>query len=300
MISVHPSKIRVVPNCKIAKNIFNLSDEFTEGIIKNGEKASIIEKKSGKKHEKIRTIYEIKTNDSNTDPLTAFDRAVLSACVSELCAKNEYTTIAILLRNLTGKIYADNQPDINQRAAIFNSIKKMMSMIISIDLSDVNKEFGYNNGNKEILTGSILPCEIFSTYINGNLVQDVIHFFGVSPLYKVSKDRGQLLTFNVNLLDVPNQNNTPFIINLKNYSMTRVQEVISHKMTPTVTFKDIFDKCRIQNTHPETIRRAREYIINFFNHLKNQNIINDFSVIKSGNVFYGLQFSYEKLKKVKF
>ena len=85
-IFVHPSKIRVIPNCKIAKNIFNLSDEFTEGIIKNGEKAGIIEKKATKKHDKISTIYEITNNDSDTNPLTAFDRAVLSACVSELCA----------------------------------------------------------------------------------------------------------------------------------------------------------------------------------------------------------------------
>ena len=79
--------------------------------------------------------------------------------------------------------------------------------------------------------------------------------------------------------------------------MTRVQEIILHKMTPTITFKDIFQKCRLQNAHPEITRRARECILNFFKHLKNQRAIKDFTVMKSGNSFYGIQFSYEKFKK---
>ena len=83
-------------------------------------------------------------------------------------------------------------------------------------------------------------------------------------------------------------------IAVKNYVMQRIQEIKLHRLTPIITFEDVFKKCRIENAHGEIKRRARETIIAFMNHLKSQSEITNFELTKKGNSFYSVKFSYPK------
>ena len=94
------------------------------------------------------------------------------------------------------------------------------------------------------------------------------------------------------LLDIPKQNNTPMNITAKNYVMTRILEIKLHKLTPTITFDDVFKKCRIENAHNEIKRRTRECIVDFMQHLKDKGEIRNFELTKKAQSFYSIKFSY--------
>ena len=195
---------------------------------------------------------------------------------------------------MTGKVGegGNAKPNANQRAAILNSIEKLMSTIITIDATETNKALGYNDGKAEIITDTILPCHYKTEKINGQVVDDTIIFDRQSPIFKFADQRNQIIRYDAELLDVPNQNNTPLVIALKNYSLRRVLECIKHKMTPTLTLADIFKKCRITDKDNKIKQRAREYLEEFFKHLESKGVIKSFEFVKKGNKYHAVKFTF--------
>ena len=79
---------------------------------------------------------------------------------------------------------------------------------------------------------------------------------------------------------------------VKFYVIRRVLESMWHKqMALTVTFCDVFQKCRLENAHLEIKRRIREFMMAIFEHLKNKGIIGDYKVNKKGRTFYSISFT---------
>lgn len=293
-IQIYPSKIRLVPNDKFTKKTFNLDDEVSTDIF-NGATLSLIEKRNHKKIGDIQSHYQFYTNSEyvNSRPLTQFDLAVLSVCISEWHAGNAYTTVAIIYRALTGKIDKGSsaKPSSIQRAYILDSIKKLMSTIVTADTDDLCEYLQYNGGESLNFSSALLPACYIETYLGGEDVT-VIFFDRISPVLELALAKGQLLSYNASLLDVPDQNNSPMNIVIKNYVMIRVQEIKLHKMTPTLTFDDVFQKCRIQNASRKTQMDARETIESFLNHLKSHGEIKTFELTKKRNKFYSVKFTY--------
>ena len=170
-----------------------------------------------------------------------------------------------------------------------------MRLQLTYNMADICEKLNYNGGKPELLVSTLLPSHyIKASTVNGNDAT-TIYFTAEPPLLKIAKLKNeQLLTYDATLLDVPNQQNTPMNIAVKNYVMQRIQEVKLHRLTPTVTFDDVFKKCRIDNAHGEIKRRARETIIAFMNHLKSQSEITNLEITKKGNSFYSVKFTYSK------
>lgn len=136
-VQVYPSKVSIVPNCKLVKTINNLSDEKYSDMIINKNSRGIIEKKNHKNFGDVVTTYRLIRNDEEddgSDPLNEFDRAVLSVCISEWEVGNRHTTPAMILRGLTGKTGMKGKGKIHkdQYAAITNSVKKMMGIVFEL------------------------------------------------------------------------------------------------------------------------------------------------------------------------
>ena len=294
-----PSKIRVIPNDRVSKKLFNLTTADIQDWIEYNKTYNFIEMKNHKKFGEIGCPIKLSIEGekfSISEPLTHFDSSVLSVCISEWAVDNKITTPAIILRGLTGKIgKGDAEPSKDQLAAIFNSIDKLMRLQLSYDMSELCEKLKYNNGKPEKLVSTLLPCHyIKSSTVNGKDTT-IIEFDRESPLYKIAKIKNnQIVTYDATLLDVPNQQNTPMNITVKNYVMLRVQEIKLHKMIPVITFDDVFHKCRIDNADNKKKLRAREIIIEFLEHLKKHSEIKDFELTKKGNAFYSVKFSYSK------
>lgn len=296
-IQIYPSRQRVELNDKATKALFNLRETSFDGI-EDGVNIEIVEKKQhGKKHEEIVSGFTLQTAKGFTyiAPLDEYARAVLGVCVSEYENGAEYITLAALQRGLSGKncetegkshrIYQ------NQFSELKQAIDKLMATQYDPDILKAFKELEYE-GAENVEKAQILPAERLTKIIGGKPVE-VLHFLGESPLAKIAKLKGQLLTYDADLLDVPNQNNTRLIITLKNCTLRRVLESIKHskQLKPILTLDDIFKKLRITNNR-KAKEHAREYLDTFFKHLQNKGVIKSFEWIKKGNKFYSIKFTF--------
>ena len=245
----------------------------------------------------IVTVYHITNEDAcdNTVPLNEFDYAVFSACLSYFDKSYRCIFLGIIYHAMTGKTTEGGKrkvpPEI--REFILLSLKKLIGTIIEIDDAQVNAAFDYaKSGSKKC--SAILPAWfVESTTINGNNAT-VIFFERECPLLKLAKAKRQIITYPTQLLDVPGQQNTFMNISLKNYALRRVLEIIAHNMTATLTFGDIFEKCRIENASHDKKCDARNNLVKFFEHLKTESVIQDFTVVKKRNAFYSIKFAYVK------
>ena len=186
-----PSKIRVIPNDRVSKRLFNLTTADIQDWIEYNKTYSFIEMKNHKKFGEIGCPIKLSIDGekfSISEPLTHFDSAVLSVCISEWAVDNKITTPAIILRGLTGKIgRGDAEPSKDQLAAIFNSIDKLMRLQLSYDMTELCEKLKYNNGKPEKLVSTLLPCHyIKSSTVNGKDTT-IIEFDRESPLYRIAK-----------------------------------------------------------------------------------------------------------------
>ena len=289
-----PIKLRLVPNFKLCKVIYNLQPSQFSRMVTDGKQRRILEKKKFKSYGDIITVYHITNDDScdNTDPLNEFDYAVFSACLSYFDKGDCCVSLAIIYRAMTGKTTKGGKGKVpfDIRQAILLSLKKLIGTVIEIDDSTVNSAFNYaDSGSKKC--SSILPAHFAETLINGNDAS-VVFFDRVSPLMEIAKQRKQLLSYSPALLDATNIRNSFVNIMLKNYVIRRITEIKLHKnMRNIITFADVFRKCRLEQAHREIKNRAKEIIIKFFKHLQAAKFIKSFEAVKEKNSLYSIHFA---------
>lgn len=295
-VQIYPAKKRIEINDKMSKTLFKLPDDTYQKIIDEHKSQGVVEVKNHKKFGKVKSSFSLQNTDGYSDkiPLDEFHRAVLSVCISNWLEGNYYITPAIIYRGLTGKVNkkSNSQPSSEQLAAIINSIDKLMFTEFDPKIAEAFEQLKYANGDEaKIQKSALLPCYRAQVTINGQK-SDVICFDRQSPLLNIAELKKQFVTYDAELLDIPNQNNTVLNITLKNYTMRRVQEIKLHKLQPTITFNDIFKKCRIENSDNKTKMRAREYVEKFFFHLQTKEEVKTFEITKKHNIFYSVKFTY--------
>lgn len=294
IVQVYPITQRLVPNFKLCKVIYNLDQEQYDRMAIDDKQRKILEKKNFKKYGDLITVYRISNTDDreSSDPLNEFDYAVYSVCVTYFDKGYRCITFAMIYRALTGKTTKDGKGKVphDLRNAIILSLKKLIGTVIEIEDSSVNSAFNYDDeANK---CSFILPAHFLDAIVNGKDAS-VIYFDRISPLMEIATNRKQLLTYDIALLDVPTVRNTFMNITLKSYVMRRVCEIKLHKqLRNIITFRDVFDKCRIDEASRDTKMNAREVIIKLFEHLQAKDFIKSFKVVKKENAFYSIHLVY--------
>ena len=297
-IQIIPARTLVIPNDRVSKKLFNLTTADLRDWIEQHKTVKFTELLNHKRFGDILSPIKLFVDEESftiSEPIDPFDRAVLAACISEWETGNRHTTPAIIYRALTGKVgRGDAEPSKNQLAEILNSLKVLMRLQIDYDMTNCCQKLGYNNGKPEHFVSALLPAYYLqASTINGKDAT-VIAFDRESPLLRAAKIKNnQILSFDSNLLDVPHQQNTRMNIAVKFYVLTRVLEIKLHKqLTPTVTFADMFDKCRLTNSHREIKTRARETVVATFEHLQKKEVIKSFETTKKANSLYSIKFSF--------
>ena len=298
-VQIYPSKVRIIPNDRFSKILFNLTDNDFNYVIDN-DNMKLVEMQHHKKFGEIVSPFNLSIDGeqfSLSEPIDQFDCALLSVCISEWLIGNKYTTPAIIYRGLSGKIDkgSEAEPSKDQLSAIFNSVNKLMRLQLTYNMTDACEKLNYNNGKPFTITSTLLPCYyIKDTTINGKDAT-IIYFDRQSPIFEIADAKNhQLLTYDAKLLDVPKQQNTKMNITIKNYVMIRVQEIKLHKMAPIITFADVFEKCRIASASRKKKLDARNTIIEFLEHLKTNGEISSFEITKKAAAFYSIRFTYSK------
>ncbi len=293
-VQLYPTTKRVCLNDKATKILFNLPPDWYSQMIQHNKKQGVIEKKNHKKHGKIKSRFSISNEEGYTQilPLDEYDRAVFDACISEYENGNSCITLAQIQRALSGKVgKSDAEIFKDQRAAILQSLGKLRHTDFNPDILDAFEKLNYDDGTAEkIVVAPVLATKQTCKTVNGQKT-DLFYILDESPLLKIAKLKGQIIRYDVSLLDVPNQQNTPLIVTLKNYIMRRIMEIKLHKMTPTLTFEDIFKKARITDNR-KAKENSRKYIEDFFKHLQSKGVIKTFEFKKKGNKFYSIEFTF--------
>lgn len=309
-VQLYPSRKLYFPNDIFSKTLFNLTEDDYRKALEEQKILEVKEKKKHKRFGEIITPYRIKVDVNNnftvTEPLDQFDFAVLCGCISEMYIGNCHSTDSIIYRAITGKVGDyDANPSKDQRAAITNAIDKLMRTQIGINMSKACEYFKLNEDKAYKTVSAILPCKrVTEITINGKEAgkeATYIYFDRISPLWEIAADikKGQILTCDAALLNMPHQQNTVMNIGVKFYTLRRILESIAHprQMVPIITFADVFHKCRLENVDRVIKLRVRELMIAFFEHLQKQNLVKTFKITKRGTRFHSIEFTFSKNKK---
>ena len=292
---------RTDPNDKICKRLFNMNDDqFNADALFISEKIFKTKQSNAVAPKEILTPISLEYSEYTqkimaTKPrFNAFDREVCFACISEQTAGNQFTTANTIYRNMTG---SNVHPSDKMVELIKSSLSKLFFSEVTIDLTEISKKYGYckREGDKYIIHGSIIPGTYVDGVINGQK-HIIIKFYEPSPLFLAAEVKNkQILTYNKELLDVPIRN-SPEVISIKSYILRRVLEIIAHKMTPTITFDDVFEKNQLKDTDKYQKVRLRNNIYKMFEFWKKLHLISEYKVNKEGHIPVSISFSYKKIK----
>ena len=308
-IQLHPTRRMVIPNDRGTKTSFRLTEERYRNYITGERCSNCVEMKKHPKYGAIKTptCYSIDPKVAAEDPtvtevLGQFDLDVANVCISEWEAGNRYVTYSTIYRTLTGKVAeSDANPSKVQLAAIKHSLKKLMNVQLEIFFYDACEKLGYNNGEKKYIKDKIIPARFVDCTINGQKTT-VIELTAESPLLTIARlKNNQIISYDVELLNIPKQKNTPLNIELKHYAIRRVMETKAHpkQMSPAITFADVLEKCRIADADNKKKHRVRESLKAVFEHLLACGEIDSFQVNKKKGVFYSISFTFSKEKRAK-
>ena len=159
--------------------------------------------------------------------LTTFDLEVLTHCITLLKEGNEYVTAEMIYRLMNGGQDKELYPAMRKR--IYDALRRLDCSRMYID---TEKEFDAGLNVRTHYEGTLLPTEfMFQEYIslNGQIVEDCIHFLKGSPLYDYSEAKHQISSFPVEWLAIPGLNGTEQNILLTHYLARFIVEASNDK-----------------------------------------------------------------------
>jgi len=232
----------------------------------------------------------------------AWDKVVIKTCISEYVTHTQGdfskpfdTTLESLYRAMVGDDGTTDKrksltPKIKEE--MLHSIDKARMCNITIDLTEVCEQYGYNNGKPAVYNGNVLSC----SYIDGVIVNGkpttVLHFTDVSPLYKSAEvQNNQILTYDKNLLALPTKNKNKDSIIIGDYFLCRVLEIKSHKMTPTIKLETAFSILGFTDISKDKRKQILEHIESYFEYwLEQTEIKSYFFVDRNGQEIKGAKW----------
>ena len=256
------------PLDKVNSEIWNLLAEQN-----TGKQIAFKAERTGSKKE-LTIYYSIDFDNlapdiTITKQLTPFDKRAYIAVSALFNAGNPFVT-------LTQIHYAmgnDKRPSGKQLQKIYNSIRKMNGALVHVDNTIEAAE--YTNYPVFKYSGSLLPIEDIQAYINGQLTDAAIHLFREPPIITFAKERNQITTVNVALLNSP-VNKTDENIAIDDYLIERIARAKNGKQPCKILFKTLYEKTNITTSKQKS--RAREKVERFLKHYRTQGFISDYKI----------------------
>lgn len=231
-VNVIPVDRLTYPLDKVNANIWSLLETDTGGQLR------IRAEKLGSKKE-INILYSIDfdalgSNARITKKLTQFDKRVYIAVAGLFNAGNTVIT----LRQIHLAMGGTGRASANQRQKISAAVHKMHGAMISIDNAI---EAGTYNYPKFVYTGSLLPIERIRKIVNGNVVEEAIHLFREPPAMTFARQRGQITTIPVRLLN-SHVSMTDTNLAIEDYLLDRISHAKKGKGQSKILYRTICDK----------------------------------------------------------
>lgn len=267
------------PIDKINANVWNLLKENTGGQI-----TFAVEKKGSKTALDI--YYSIDFGDleetgiSITKKLSSFDKRVYVATAALFNASNDIIT-------LTQIHYAmgnNKRPADDQLKKIRNSVTKMLTARITVD--NTSEAAVYTKYGRFKYNGVLLPVEFVEQYnIQGSLTEAAIHIFREPPLIAFSKQRKQITTVPLKVLQSP-LNKTEAHLAIDDYLIERIKRLQHGKEhgQSKLLYKTIAE--RVNQTKPKQRQRLPGTVKRYLDHYKECGMITRYTEAADGVTIY--------------
>lgn len=267
------------PLDKINSKAWNLLTEDTGGQIKIN--FDLLPKKRNLQATAYYSINfdNLGDNVKITKKLTPFDKRVYIAVSALYNAGNDVITATQIYYAMgnTGK------PGANQIQKIDDSLSKLTGAEITLNnlheheaLKGKYPHFKY--------TGSLLPIERIMAIVNGQLSESAIHFFREPPLMTFAKERNQVTTVDVALLQSP-INKTDSNLQIDDYLIDRISRAKnSDKKNCRILFKTLYERAGIKTKMQR--QRAPEKVEKYLTHYQQQDFIKRYTMQADGIMIY--------------
>ena len=263
------------PLDKISGNAWNLLTEDT-----GGQLAVTFDLLPKKRDLQATAYYSINfdalgDNVKITKRLLPFDKRVYIAASALFNAGNDVIT-ATQIHYAMGNT---RNPSPNQIKKIDDAISKMTGARITLDN---RHEHDALKGKYPLFQydGSLLPIERITAIINGQVTESAIHIFREPPLMTFAKERKQVTTIDVALLQSP-ISKTDANLSIDDYLIDRISKAKNGKGNKSrILFKTLYEHAGI--TTPKQKQRAPEKVEKYLNHYQQQGFIKRYTTQADG------------------
>lgn len=207
--------------------------------------------------------------------LTGYDRRVYVAAAALYNTGNYVTSLNQIYYAMGNPRTA--KPSKAQLNKISESIDKMMGARITVDNSGEAAAYNYDHF---VYEGQLLPAERVTAVINGQIADAAIHLFREPPVMTFARQRKQLTTIPIQLLQSP-VNKTEKNLLIEDYLIERISRAKRSKhKTEVILFSKI---CEVAGITDKTQRkRALETIERYLNYQQQQGFFKRYSLEPAG------------------
>ena len=210
-----------------------------------------------------------------TKRLQPFDKLAYIAVAALFNAGNNVITLSQIYYAMgyTGT------PGEKDRAKINDSITKMTTARIFFDNKQEAEKYKYARFKYD---GSLLPLERGTAIVNGQVADAAIHIFREPPLITFAKQRKQITTLDIKLLQAP-VSKTDANLQIQDYLLERISTAKArngNKRSCRILFKTLYDHTGI--TTKKQAQRAPDKIKRYLTHYQKEGFITKFTTEKDG------------------
>lgn len=243
----------------------------------------------------------------NGGSLTSFDKAILNGVSSLLIAGTIYFTIPMLYRAMIGS----ENPSMREEAVqtIRDRLEFMRHATITLDCTEEAAAHFIKDGqNLQSLTVSqyLLPMNRMNAVLNGREVE-AYFLIDTPPLFQYASSKRQISLVDMDLLNIhfeadsplagASLNNTPAIIVLKNYLLTRIEGMKNPNnrlQSRKILFSSIYEELGEPSPIKQRRQRLRNYTEIYLEYLTQQNYISGYSFTRTGRVVDGVEIVLDR------
>lgn len=214
---------------------------------------------NGKSNTELSIYYAINFDELGNDiaiakKLLPYDKRAYVAIAALFNAGNEVVTLTQIYHAMG----FSGTPGSTDRDKINNSITKMRSAQIRIDNSQESNSYKYP---KFIYDGSLLPSERVTAIVNNQLAEAAIHLFREPPLITFAKERKQLTTLDIKLLQSP-MSKTDTNLQIEGYLIERIARARNKTGKPRILYQTILEQIYVTEMTPTKQKNLRTRLPN--------------------------------------
>ena len=195
--------------------------------------------------------------------LTPYDKRVYFAMANIFFVGSRFMSANMIYKQMGGK----GTCAAYQKQQILKSVRKLMGTIITIDNStyyeDETERYSYPV--LERVTENILHARFGEIIINGKTTKDAIEVIEAPFLYRFAKERKQITTFPLELLQAPLSLTNNNIL-LYDYMIEEIAHIKHGTRSNIMKLDTIYKNCGAKDKMQR--KRTRENIIKILNHLQ--------------------------------